>query len=90
MELLSAPSDVGRSGLKYKNGKRRGIMTTTIDGDYEWDDAKATANAEKHGVIFSDAATALGDAKALDLPENRKHPENVFLFFSWRASSSGK
>jgi uncharacterized protein len=52
-------------------------MTTIIVGDYEWDDDKATVNAKKHGVTFSEAATALDDAKALDLPENPKAPQNV-------------
>jgi hypothetical protein len=54
-------------------------MTTIIVGNYEWDDVKATANAGKHGVTFSEAATALDDAKALDLPENPnpKARENV-------------
>ena len=28
---------------------------------YEWDDAKAAANAAKHGVSFDDAADALDD-----------------------------
>lgn len=32
-----------------------------IHGDYEWDDAKATANVRKHGVSFDEAADALED-----------------------------
>jgi len=29
--------------------------------DFEWDSAKATANARKHGVSFEEAVTALRD-----------------------------
>ena len=29
--------------------------------DFEWDDPKAAANAEKHGVIFEEAQTAFDD-----------------------------
>ena len=29
--------------------------------DFEWDDAKAVANAGKHGVPFSETATVFGD-----------------------------
>lgn len=32
---------------------------------YEWDQAKAQANAAKHGVRFSDAISALEDDRAL-------------------------
>jgi uncharacterized DUF497 family protein len=32
---------------------------------YEWDPAKAHANATKHGVQFSDAVSALEDDRAL-------------------------
>jgi hypothetical protein len=35
---------------------------TVIRGDFEWEDAKAKANLEKHdGVSFEEAATALAD-----------------------------
>jgi uncharacterized DUF497 family protein len=30
-----------------------------VSGDYEWDDAKAAANLNKHGVSFDEAALAL-------------------------------
>ncbi len=34
--------------------------------DLEWDEAKATANFEKHGVSFADAATVFGDPLYVD------------------------
>lgn len=34
---------------------------------YEWDPVKATANARKHGVRFSDAVTVLEDDAALTI-----------------------
>lgn len=29
--------------------------------DFEWDDAKAESNAEKHGVSFAEAMTVFAD-----------------------------
>lgn len=36
-------------------------MPTIVDGDFEWDEAKAEANERKHGVTFGEAALALLD-----------------------------
>jgi uncharacterized DUF497 family protein len=36
----------------------------------EWDAEKATANIEKHGIDFADAATVLDDEMALTLEED--------------------
>ena len=36
---------------------------------YEWDSAKAEANAAKHGVHFADAVGVFGDARALTIDE---------------------
>ena len=33
---------------------------------FEWDAKKAAANLTKHGISFDEAATAFGDANALD------------------------
>jgi uncharacterized DUF497 family protein len=33
--------------------------------DFEWDDAKAAANEQKHGVPFTEAMTAFADPLAL-------------------------
>lgn len=32
-----------------------------VDGDFEWDDAKAEANMKVHGVSFEEAATCFED-----------------------------
>jgi uncharacterized DUF497 family protein len=32
-----------------------------MDLEFEWDPPKAAANAQKHGVTFSEAATLFGD-----------------------------
>jgi uncharacterized DUF497 family protein len=34
--------------------------------DYEWDDAKAANNFDKHGVTFEEAATVFGDPLYID------------------------
>jgi uncharacterized DUF497 family protein len=34
-------------------------------GDFEWDDAKAAANARKHGVTFEEASTVFDDVDLL-------------------------
>ncbi len=47
-------------------------MATVISGDFEWDDAKALANLEKHGVSFDEAALALASD---DLEYSYKDPE---------------
>jgi uncharacterized DUF497 family protein len=36
---------------------------------YEWDPTKAAANFRKHGVRFSDAATALGDPMCVTIAD---------------------
>ena len=38
-------------------------------GDFEWDDRKAAANLEKHGVSFEEAITALADPGAITAPD---------------------
>lgn len=37
--------------------------------EFEWDDAKAAANARKHGVTFAEAATAFADPLAAIFPD---------------------
>ncbi len=37
---------------------------------YEWDPAKATANAARHGVRFSDAVGVFGDPRALTVGDS--------------------
>ena len=38
-----------------------------MDLQFEWDEAKATANARKHGVSFEEALTIFGDSNALTI-----------------------
>ncbi len=36
-----------------------------MDLQFEWDEAKAEANAQKHGVSFEEALTVFGDPNAI-------------------------
>ncbi len=47
--------------------------------DYEWDIAKARANARKHGVEFSDAALALSDEVAITIRDIDSEIEERFV-----------
>ena len=51
-------------------------MATVTSGDFEWDDAKALANLEKHGVTFEQGALALLDPCSVDA-RNPTHPSRV-------------
>ncbi len=42
-----------------------------MDLDFEWDVAKAEANARKHGVTFSEAVTAFRDPLSVTVPDPR-------------------
>jgi uncharacterized protein len=37
----------------------------SIDYEFEWDDAKAASNEDKHGITFLRAMTVLPDALAM-------------------------
>jgi uncharacterized DUF497 family protein len=37
--------------------------------EFEWDQAKAESNLEKHSVSFDEAATAFGDPLSLTIPD---------------------
>jgi Ribonuclease toxin, BrnT, of type II toxin-antitoxin system len=39
-------------------------VAIVIEGDFQWDDEKARANFEKHGVSFAEAATVFADPAA--------------------------
>ncbi len=41
--------------------------------DAEWDQSKAAANRQKHGIDFADAVTVLHDELALTVADN--HPD---------------
>jgi uncharacterized DUF497 family protein len=40
-------------------------VATVFAGDFEWDDAKASANIRKHGVSFEEAVTVFADPLAV-------------------------
>jgi hypothetical protein len=44
-------------------------LGTVVEGDFEWDAAKAASNVAKHGVSFEEAATALVDPDATFLQD---------------------
>ena len=44
-------------------------MATVVEGDFEWEDAKAAANLAKHGVSFPEAATVFADPFAVYLDD---------------------
>lgn len=44
-------------------------MATIVEGDFEWDDAKAASNLVKHGVSFPEAATVFADPFAVYLDD---------------------
>jgi uncharacterized DUF497 family protein len=45
------------------------VVATIIDGDFEWDEAKALSNLRKHGVSFAEAATVFADPGAVYLDD---------------------
>lgn len=47
--------------------------------DFEWDPAKARANAAKHGVEFADAVIALADDSAITIPDPDSEDEERFV-----------
>ena len=47
--------------------------------DYEWDEAKATANLEVHGIDFAEAVAVLEDEFALTVPDLRAVGEDRFV-----------
>jgi uncharacterized DUF497 family protein len=42
---------------------------------FEWDEEKATANAIKHGVAFTEAGTIFGDEQSNTIPD-LKHSQD--------------
>jgi hypothetical protein len=47
-------------------------------GEFEWDDAKARANARKHKVTFEEAMTVFVDELAVPFEEG-EHPDRLVL-----------
>jgi uncharacterized DUF497 family protein len=44
-------------------------VATVVEGDFEWDDAKAESNLGKHGVSFAEGATVFADPWAVYLDD---------------------
>lgn len=44
-------------------------MPTVVEGDFEWDAAKAESNLKKHGVSFAEATTVFADPLAVYLDD---------------------
>ena len=56
--------------------------------EFEWDGAKATANAKKHGVTFLEAATVFGDPLAITFTDpDHSDKERRFLTFGMTQSN---
>ncbi len=60
-------------------------MATIIDGDFEWDEAKALSNLRKHGVSFAEAATVFADPAAVYLDDGSGTDRMVVVGMSLRA-----
>ena len=43
-----------------------------LDDHFEWDDAKATSNARKHGVTFEEARQVFADPQAVEFEDTRQ------------------
>jgi len=43
-----------------------------IDDEFEWDDAKAASNVDKHGVRFEEARAVFRDPFAIELLDDRE------------------
>jgi uncharacterized DUF497 family protein len=59
-------------------------MTTIIEGDFEWDEEKATSNLVKHGVSFPEAATVFADPLAVYLDDGSATERMVVIGMSLR------
>jgi hypothetical protein len=57
------------------------------DNEFEWDDAKAAANAQKHGVIFEEARGVFRDPFAIELLDDREaYDEDRFILIGMTAA----
>ena len=60
-------------------------MATVRFGDFEWDEAKATANLRKHGVDFTEACDVFDDPLAIDRADPPHADRLVILGHTRRA-----
>jgi uncharacterized DUF497 family protein len=59
-------------------------MPTVVEGDFEWDTAKAESNLAKHGVSFPEAATVFADPLAIYLDDGSGSGNTVVIGTSLR------
>jgi hypothetical protein len=59
-------------------------VATIIDGDFEWDEAKALSNLRKHDVSFAEAATVFADPAAVYLDDGSATDRMVVIGTSLR------
>ena len=59
-------------------------MATVVEGDFEWDAAKAAENLDKHGVSFAEAATVFADPLAVYLDDGSGTERMVIIGTSLR------
>jgi len=59
-------------------------MPTVVEGDFEWDSAKAESNLAKHGVSFFEAATVFADPMAVYLDDGSAIGNMVVIGMSIR------
>ena len=45
------------------------VVEGTVGPNFEWDEAKASANRLKHGISFDEAATVFADPLSLTVPD---------------------
>ena len=54
--------------------------------DFEWEDVKNQKNYKKHGVYFAEAATALSDPHAIQIPDfDSDRSEERFVVIGYSA-----
>lgn len=56
---------------------------------FDWDEVKARANEEKHGVSFEEARTVFNDPLALTIPD-RAHGEGEQRWLDLGVSAAGR
>jgi uncharacterized DUF497 family protein len=57
-------------------------VSDTVLGSFEWDDEKAEANMEKHGVSFAEATTVFEDPNAVLLDDGSGTKKFLLIGFS--------
>jgi uncharacterized protein len=74
-------------GLLLGRTRSSGRVNSSVE--FEWDPEKATANAKKHGVEFTEATTVFGDPSEVTIPDP-DHSEGESRFLSMGSSVAGR